>query len=311
MTDQYREQYKKEMEQIHAPAALIARTKAAMRAEEARIRREFPAQTAEPKTENMPAVSGQTAVPASDRNDGKRFATRKWAYPLTAAAALLILVSVSLTMKGIKSGNMDSSPAYEEMAVEMESAEMSGGEDLDAGMAAAGAAAVSEGAAETADEAFADEAMPAEMDMAASPAAVAEREDLSDSVAAADEALSEKSEPKESEQGEQQRKLSNAEKSLAEEEAIPADNGAQSGGAVNAENIIIEKVIKRPDFCGDSDTETRVFEGETFWIAKEENEWAAYVEIEDEGQYVIRGEAEDVETFLEAGYQKLIEQKKN
>ena len=59
------------------------------------------------------------------------------------------------------------------------------------------------------------------------------------------------------------------------------------------------------------DTETQVFEGETFWIAKEENEWAAYVEIEDEGQYVIRGEAEDVETFLEAGYQKLIEQKKN
>lgn len=285
MTDQYREQYKKETEQIHAPAALIARTKAAMRAEEARIRREFPAQTAEPKTENMPAVSGQTAVPASDRNDGKRFAARKWAYPVTAAAALLILVSVSLTMRGIKSGNMDSSPAYEEMAVEMESAE-------------------------TAEEAFADEAMPAEMDMAASPAA-AGTEDLSDSVVAADEAFSEKTELKEEESDGQQRKLGTVEKSLAEEEAIPADSGAQSGGVVNAENIIIKKVIKRPDFCGDSDTETRVFEGETFWIAKEENEWAAYVEIEDGGKYVIRGEAEDVETFLEAGYQKLIEQKKN
>lgn len=309
MTDQYREQYKKEMEQIHAPAALIARTKAAMRAEEARIRREFPAQTAEPKTENMPAVSGQTAVPASDRNDGKRFAARKWAYPVTAAAALLILVSVSLTMKGIKSGNMDSSPAYEEMAMEMESAEMSGGEDLDAGMAAAGAAVDSEGAEETTEEALVDEAVSAEMDMAAAPAAVAETEELSDSVAAADEAFSEKSEPKESEQGEQQRKLSNAEKSFAEDEAAPADNGAQSGGAVNAENLTIEKVVKRPDFCEDFDTETRVFEGETFWIRREENEWAAYVEPEDGGRYVIRGEAEDVETLLEAGYQKLLEMK--
>ena len=39
--DQYKEQYRKETEQIHAPAELIARTKAAMREEEARIRREF------------------------------------------------------------------------------------------------------------------------------------------------------------------------------------------------------------------------------------------------------------------------------
>lgn len=307
--NQYKEQYKKETEQIHAPAELIARTKEAMREEEVRIRREFAVQTAEP--EKVSVLSGQTAVPARNRDYVKRFDTRKWAYPLTAAAALLILVSVSLTMRGIKSGSKDSSPAYEEMAMEMESAEMSGGEDLDAGMAAAGAAVDSEGVAETTEEALADEAVSAEMDMAAAPAAVAETEDLSDSVAAADEAISEKSEPRESEQGEQQRKLSNAEKSLAENEAVPADNGAQSGGAANAENIIIEKVIKRPEFCGHPDTETRVFEGETFWIAKEENEWEAYVEIEDGGKYVIRGEAEDVETFLEAGYQKLIEQKKN
>lgn len=292
--DQYREQYKKETEQIHAPAELIAKTKAAMREEEMRIRREF---------------TTQTAAPAGDRNDTKHFNVRKWAYPLTAAAALLILVSVSLTMRGIKSGSKDSSPAYEEMAMEMESAEMSGGEDLDAGMAAAGAAVDSEGAEETTEEALVDEAVSAEMDMAAAPAAVAETEELSDSVATADEAFSEKTELKEEESDGQQRKLGTVEKSLAEEEAIPADNGAQSGGVVNAENIIIEKVIKRPDFCGDSDTETRVFEGETFWIAKEENEWAAYVEIEDEGQYVIRGEAEDVETFLEAGYQKLLEMK--
>lgn len=308
MTDQYREQYKKETEQIHAPAALIARTKAAMREEEVRIRREFAVQTAEPETEKRLTVSGQTAVPAGGGNGRKHFNVRKWAYPLTAAAALVILMSVSLMMRGLKSRDMASGgAAYEQMAAETENAEMSVGEDLDAGMAATGAAADSEGSAETAEEAFADEMMSAEADMAAAPAAVARREDLSESVAAADDVFSEKSEPKEVEQGEQQRKLNNAEKSLAEDEAAPADSGAQSGGAADAENITIEKVIRRPDFCGYPDTETRIFEGETFQLAKEENEWAAYVETEDGDRYVIRGEAEDAETFLEAGYQKLLE----
>lgn len=308
MTDQYREQYKKETEQIHAPAALIARTKTAMREEEARIQREFLAQTAEPKTENMPALSEKTAFPAGDRNDMKYFHVRKWAYPLTAAAALLILVSVSLTMRGIKSESMDSSPTYDEITAKMESAEMSGGEDLDAGMAAAGAAADAEGSVETAEEAFVDEAVPAETtDMAASPAAVAETEDLSESIAAADDAFFEETELEEAERHEQERKLSKTEKSLAEDEAAPADNGVQSGGAAAAGNITIEKVIKRPDFCGRSDTETRAFEGETFQIAKEENEWVAYVETGDGGRYVIRGEAEDADAFLEAGYQKLLE----
>lgn len=44
--DQYKEQYKKETEQIHAPADLIAKTKAAMRQEEVRIRRELAVQVA-------------------------------------------------------------------------------------------------------------------------------------------------------------------------------------------------------------------------------------------------------------------------
>lgn len=305
MTDQYREQYKKETEQIHAPAALIARTKAAMREEEVRIRREFAVQTAEPETEKRLTVSGQTAVPAGGGNGRKHFNVRKWAYPLTAAAALVILMSVSLMMRGLKSRDMASGGvAYEQMAAETENAEMSVGEDLDAGMAAAGAVADSEGSAETASV---EEAMLEETDMAAAPAAVTE--DMTEAIAAADDAFSEKSEPKEAEQGEQQRKLNNAEKSLAEDETAPVDNRARRGGAADAENITIEKVIKRPDFCGHPDTETRIFEGETFQLAREENGWAAYVEIEDGSGYVIRGEAEDLETFLEAGYQKLLEMK--
>ncbi len=43
--EQYREQYREETAQVHAPTELIERTKAAMRAEEERIMRERTAQS--------------------------------------------------------------------------------------------------------------------------------------------------------------------------------------------------------------------------------------------------------------------------
>ncbi|MDE6406495.1 MAG: hypothetical protein K2M20_12695 [Lachnospiraceae bacterium] len=310
MMDQYKEQYKKETEQIHAPVELIARTKAAMREEEARIRREFAVQAAGPEM-------AETLVMPRERSRGMN--ARKWAYPLTAAAALFILVSVSMMMRGLKSGKMASdNGAYEEMAVEMETAEMSGGEDLDGGMAVAGAAADS---AEGAETAFADEVTSAETEMAASPACADEIGDLSGPTAegavsdraalskGAGDASAEKLEAEEAERNEQQGKRSDAEKSLADDgSAAPAENGVQSGAA-DTENITIERVIRKPDFCGRPDTEMHVYEGETFHTAKEGDGWAAYVESGDGDQYVIRGEAENLETFLEAGYRKLLEMK--
>lgn len=299
----YKEQYHKETEQIHAPAELIARTKAAMREEEARIRGEFAVQAAGPEM-------AETLVMPGERSRGMN--ARKWAYPLTVAAALLILVSVSMMMRGLKSEEMASgSPAYEEAAVETESAEMSGGEDWDGDMAEAGAAMESaEGA---------DEMMSGEADMEAS-AYAAEVGDMSEpaaeSAASDTTAFSkgsggvpvEKSEAVE--QNEQQRKLNDARESLADDAASPAENETQSGVTeADTEKITIEKVIRRPDFCGQPDTETCVFEGETFQIAKEENGWAAYVETKDKDKYVIRGEAADLETFLETGYRKLQEMK--
>lgn len=269
----YKEQYHKETEQIHAPAELIARTKAAMREEEARIRGEFAVQAAGPEM-------AETLVMPGERSRGMN--ARKWAYPLTVAAALLILVSVSMMMRGLKSEEMASgSPAYEEAAVETESAEMSGGEDWDGGMAEAGAAMESAESAASDTTAF--------------------------SKGSGDVPV-EKSEAVE--QNEQQRKLNDARESLADDAASPAENETQSGVTeADTEKITIEKVIRRPDFCGQPDTETRVFEGETFQIAKEENGWAAYVETEDKDKYVIRGEAPDLETFLETGYRKLQEMK--
>lgn len=292
--DQYKEQYRKETEQIHAPAELIARTKAAMREEEARIRREFALQGAGTESRGISAVAGPAMVLAGGRNYGKGFNVRKWAYPLTAAAALFILVSVSLMMRGLKSGDM---------AMDMGASETSGGADLDGGMMAAGAAMDFEGTAE----------------MAAAPAA--EMEDMSESASAVENAASEtaefsesvqetaveKAESEEARKNEGQRKFSDTEKNMAED-AVPAESGAQSGGVAETESITIERVVKKPDFCGRPDTGKHVFEGQTFQVAEEGSGWMAYAETGDGGKYVIRGEAEDLETFLEMGYQKLLEQ---
>lgn len=292
--DQYKEQYRKETEQIHAPAELIARTKAAMREEEARIRREFALQGAGTESRGISAVAGPAMVPAGGRNYGKGFNVRKWAYPLTAAAALFILVSVSLMMRGLKSGDM---------AMDMGASETSGGADLDGGMMAAGAAMDFEGTAE----------------MAAAPAA--EMEDMSESASAVENTASEtaefsesvqetaveKAELEEARKNEGQRKFSDTEKNMAED-AVPAESGAQSGGVAETESITIERVVKKPDFCGRPDTGKHVFEGQTFQVAEEGSGWMAYAETGDGGKYVIRGEAEDLETFLEMGYQKLLEQ---
>lgn len=292
--DQYKEQYRKETEQIHAPAELIARTKAAMREEEARIRREFALQGAGTESRGISAVAGPAMVLAGGRNYGKGFNVRKWAYPLTAAAALFILVSVSLMMRGLKSGDM---------AMDMGASETSGGADLDGGMMAAGAAMDFEGTAE----------------MAAAPAA--EMEDMSESASAVENTASEtaefsesvqetaveKAELEEARKNEGQRKFSDTEKNMAED-TVPAESGAQSGGVAETESITIERVVKKPDFCGRPDTGKHVFEGQTFQVAEEGSGWMAYAETGDGGKYVIRGEAEDLETFLEMGYQKLLEQ---
>lgn len=320
MMDQYKERYQQETEQIHAPADLIARTKAAMREEEARIRRELAVQTAGSETGRKQAVSVQTAVPAGGIKYAGHFNIRKWAYPLSAAAALLILVSVSLMMRGMKSGDMA-------MSVEpsgdmgMGSSEMSAGEDQDAGMPAAGAA-MDMPEEMSAEEGAAEETASVETDMEAS-SAVAEAEDtagpMAESAASDTTAFSEngenvlKEEPETTgtERNGQQRKHSDMKESLAEDqEAAFAENGSQDGDMADAGNITIEKVTKKPDFCGRADTRAHIFEGETFQVAQEETGWAAYVETGSGEKYVIRGDAGDLETFLEAGYRKLLEQMK-
>ena len=268
MANQYADQYKKETAQIHAPIDLIERTKAAIREEEKRLSREREAQ--EKVTET---------ICEDEEKCAKRYPVRRWAYPLTAAAALLVLVSVSLTMKGLKDDGPEASGAayeesadagYAESAVLDIPAEENGGTDemMEEG-----------GVLEETDEAIFAEVTEGAVcaEPAAGAMAEAECEDAEE-VEAAKEALERKKE---------------------------AANVSFADYAVSGDGIMIEEAERKPDFCDLPDTETHVYEGTIFLVRKEENDWIAYVETESKTGYVLRGEAENLEEFLEAGREKL------
>lgn len=276
MTEQYMDQYKKETAQVHAPTELIEKTKAAVRREEKRVLRER--------------------------------AAHKWAYPLTAAAALLILFSVSATMKGLKkSGSGMDGAAYEESA------------QADAG-AAEGAALESDAGAGTSAElmdegAFADFAAEAEEETEAAETEMA-MESADETVAEMDTAGAENAESAEDDAispvndthrplAEMKKAQSTSRDTAQDTEDMEATKGSLEDKMEKEEAIIIEEAAKKPAFCGLPDTETHVFHGKTFFVRKEEKGWAAYVEAEDGTGYVLRGETENLDAFLKAGYEKL------
>lgn len=292
MTEQYMDQYKKETAQVHAPTELIEKTKAAVRREEKRVLRER--------------------------------AAHKWAYPLTAAAALLILFSVSATMKGLKkSGSGMDGTAYEESAQTDAGAAEGAALESDAG-AGASAELMDEGAsadfAAEAEEAaetemameFADETV-AEMDTAgvenaesAEDGALSPVNDTQRPLAETKKAqstsrdMAQDTEDMEATKGSLEDKMEREE--AAAEDLAGTDSLKESAAT---ENIIIEETAKRPAFCGLPDTEAHVFRGKTFLVRKEKEGWEAYVEAGGGTGYVLRGEAENLDAFLEAGYEKL------
>ena len=290
--EQYREQYRKETAQVHAPMDLIERTKAAVRAEEERILRERTAQ----QGMRQPEMVGPGVTYADYAKYGKTSSIRKWTYPLTAAAALLILVSVSLTMRGLKSGDMApaADTAYSGMAesgaVYEESAE------FDAGLAEGAA----EAAVEMADEEAADmEAAVAETESAA---AEAPSEDRAPAINEVQKAMS-------AADGTSDTGESNAAKEEAKQDQETAMEDSLADMAADRDSVMIEKVEKKPAFCDLPDTKTYVYEEETFIVRKEKAGWVAYVETEKGAGYLFRGEMEDVEEFLEAAYEKLLKEK--
>lgn len=286
MTEQYIDQYKEEIAQVHAPADLIEKTKAAVRKEEKRVLRER--------------------------------AVRKWAYPLTAAAALLILFSVSATMRGLKkSGSGMDDAAYEESAQAdagaADGAVYEESSQTDAGAAEGAAlesAARADTSAELMDEAapvdFAAETAEEEMVMeSADEAALADTAGVENTESAADGVSPINAAQSPSEEMKQAQSVSRDMTQDIEDMAVEDTEAPKAGLEEKMENITIEEAEKKPAFCSLPDTETHVYHGKTFLARKEEQDWTAYVEADSGTGYVLRGEAENLEEFLKAGYEKL------
>lgn len=303
MTDQYKDQYKKETEQIHAPADLIARTKAAVREEEARIQREFAAQEAE--LAGQPAKPAVQQVFAVQKKRGWSATARKWAYPLSAAAAIIVLASVSMMMRGLGKSSSDSAPSFESAAV----ADSGAAESAAAGAAEEGAfdeAFPEESAAVTESAAVDTEAEAAEeFAVEKAAGAVAETDD-----AASDMGMAFADAAGEAETAEETKRAADglsAGEGEIENSMSQKQEAEEMAEDMAAAEITVEKIWKKPAFVNRKDTESRSYENMVFQIVEEKDGWAAYVESENGGGYVIRGEAESMDAFLEAGYKRLEE----
>lgn len=285
MADQYKDLYKKEMAQVHAPLDLIERTKAAVREEEARLLKADAAQA---------AASGMTVHADEKRTKGS--VVYKWAYPLTAAAALFILVSVSLTMKSIKGNSSGAGGAVYE-----ESAEADAGFSEEMEMETA-STAEEDGAVETASE------EDAATDLQVEESALAEEsEDKTFIDAKAGAAQTPEFAKAEAESldearsaGEEKQDLNEMKKMTEEAENILADS------ACAAKGILIEKAEQKPAFCDLPGTSTQIYEGRIFLVREEGSGWKAYAETAEGNGYVLQGEMEDLEEFLEAGNEELM-----
>lgn len=318
MTEQYMNQYKKETVQVHAPADLIEKTKAAVREEEQRILRECAVQEKSSKPAEVrvtQTMMPETAGHVDEKKGVKGFDVRKWAYPLTAAAAFLILISVSMTMRGMKeSGSGMNGAAYEESA-EMDAGASEGAvleSTTDAGAAeesTAECAPVEFAAEVTEEEMVAESADKAPMEAAAGGAENAEpaEEGASLSVEGVQRSHEEMKQAadaaKEMPQVHDIETAGASKESSEQKEEAAAEDLADS--VASADSITIEKVESKPAFCSLPDTEAHVCRGKTFLIREEKNGWAAYVEAESGTGYVLRGEAENLDEFLEAGYERL------
>lgn len=120
MTDQY----KKETSQIHAPADLVQKTKLAMQQEEQRLRES--ASKAD-RPDNAVGMQREDAAGGAKRNFKSPHGIYKWTLPLSAAAAVLILVSVSTVMPSGKAdysaSDMAADSGYEnEMDIQLSEA---------------------------------------------------------------------------------------------------------------------------------------------------------------------------------------------
>lgn len=266
------DRYKKETSQIHAPADLIQKTRLAMQQEEQRLR-----ESAEGTGRSDTAVREQIGI--TDRGK-KSFHSMhriyKWTLPLTAAAAIVILLSVSAVMRGTRFRSSGSDMM----------ADSGYGKDME----------LQFGETNMAEEAMEENEEP----MAGSPVKPI-RQDVMEDYDMAEDA--ESTEPEEDiltdEAADTQ---SEASESIMDRDETPETNGAAVKGEA-AEEIEITEVKEEPDFYNSEDTESYLYKNLIFWVSQEENgEWFAYVSVRGD-KYVIVSTIIDQDEFIEKAYE--------
>lgn len=264
------DQYKRETSQIHAPAELIQKTRLAMQQEEQRLRES--AQRAGGQ-DTAVGTQGETAADRVYKGHKSVHQIYKWTLPLSAAAAVLILVSVSAVMRSGKSGDsasdMTTDSGYEnELDIEnsikpdRKDAEES---SVDYAMAESADAAAEDMEPSEAVESTADEELEAAESM----------EDMESQISA----------------------------SVKELEESKGTDGSTVNEGVAGTEIEITEVDEEPDFYDDPDTECYLYENLLFWANQDESRgWFAYVGVRGD-KYVIVSTIKDQEEFLEKAYE--------
>lgn len=311
-------QYKNETAQIHAPAALVEKTRAAVRQEEERLRKEQASRVPEPALAPAPQ-----AAYVDDGAYGTKRSLQKWTYPLTVAAAVVVLLSVSMAMRGAGSGDraVDGAMMTQEAAgadetwdgtaaetgsIEAAGDLMVGTEDAEA----AGDLAVETGDAEAAGGLTGGmDAAEAADDWTEGTAAIGAAGGLAeemDHIGATDGTAD--TEAKEMERGEEAMEQTSAADAAADRAASQKKEAVQSFRHVKDDSVEIEEVNEKPGFCDHAAARDVDHEGLTFRVIKEDKGWAAYVEAAGGKAYVIRAEAESLEDFIDQAYKRLVEE---
>ncbi len=341
------DQYNRETSQIHAPAALIQKTKEAMRAEEERLRAEETPLGDSYTIGNSSAHRYAAGISKDcEANAAKRRSIffygrlRKWTLPLTAAAALVILVSVSAAMRVVKSGGASSDMAAEDKTeVGSPAADMTdAGALADEALPAEEMPDVSveaEAPAEEMPDASVEAEVSAEEMADASVEAEATAEEMPDvsveAEASAEEMLDASAETEASAGAASGgiTEASEADTMAAPDKAEFDDNAAmtKNEGAAQAsedtwneeskeensvvkpdEELTITEVEKKPSVYNSSEAERIPYQEVIFYVVSgEDGEYSAYARV-DRNRYVISGKAADREEFLEKAYELLTEE---
>lgn len=277
------DQYKKETSQIHAPADLVQRTKLAMQQEEQRL---WESASKANRPDNAVGMQREAVAGGVKRNFKSPHGIYKWTLPLSAAAAILILVSVSTVLRSSKADYSASDMAADsgyETEIGMQFSEAEAAEDT----IEENKTLIDESPAKLnrkdAKEDYADYAMEEAADAAA--------EDMEPTEAA-----------KSIEDIESEVSGMDMEESASTNGIIDRADTAEEEAITKVE-IEITEVDEEPDFYDDPDTECYLYENLLFWANQDESGgWFAYVGVRGD-KYVIVSTIRDQEEFLEKAYE--------